>query len=775
MTFRALRVVILALCAAAAADASQAPPPAAAPSAPAAVASAELPFAIEGPAPPVLPERIARDDAGRATIRAIRLAEPLRVDGRLEEAVYRQERAVSDFIQTEPVEGGPATEKTELWIMFDRDNVYVAFRVFESQPERRVANVMQKDNGLLFQNDGVMFVLDPFYDRRNGVGFMLNAIGGRTDGQITDERWSRDWNTIWDMRVADFDGGWTAEVALPFKSMRYRPGAAQVWGFNARRIDRWKNEYSHLVPVERQQAGNGVYRMSRAASIVGLEAPAGSKNLEFRPYAISNASTIRPPNDPNGSTVSSDSNDLTADVGLDAKYGITQNMTADFTVNTDFAQVEADEQQVNLTRFSLFFPEKREFFLENAGLFTFGGDGGFNPARNDMPLLFYSRRIGLNAGQVVPIDAGARLTGRMGRYSVGVVDIQTGGERISGTRPTNFSAVRVKRDVLGRSSIGVIATGRSLAQSGAGSNAAYGVDGTFGFFTNLTIDTYWARTATDGLSGRDTSYRTQVDYNGQTYGLQAERLVIGEHFNPEVGFVRRADIRKSYMQGRYSPYPTTLGPVRRLAFTGSIGYFENGAGRREARDIDGDFTIDFDTADRLSMSYSSSYEFVPRPFRIASGVTVPMGGYDYDSATVAFQAGQQRKFNGRLALERGSFYDGTKTTTSLSTGRATVTSQLSVEPTFSVNAVDLPAGSFTTTLIGSRVTYTMTPFMFTSALLQYNSDARNVSANVRLRWEYRPGSELFVVYNEERDTLARGLPDMRNRAFIVKVNRLLRF
>ena len=254
---------------------------------------AELPFAIDGPPPPALPERISRDDSGRATIRAIGLAEPLRLDGRLDEMVYEQEQAISDFIQTDPIEGGPATEKTELWVMFDRENVYVAFRVWESQPERRVANVMQKDNGLLFQNDGVMFVLDPFYDRRNGVGFMLNAIGGRTDGQVTDERWSRDWNMVWDVKVADFEGGWTAEVALPFKSLRYRPGTAQVWGFNARRIDRWKNEYSHLMPVERQEAGSGVYRMSRAATIVGLEAPPGSKNLEFKPYAISNASANR--------------------------------------------------------------------------------------------------------------------------------------------------------------------------------------------------------------------------------------------------------------------------------------------------------------------------------------------------------------------------------------------------------------------------------------------------------------------------------------------------
>ena len=333
----------------------------------------------------------------------------------------------------------------------------------------------------------------------------------------------------------------------------------------------------------------------------------------------------------------------------------------------------------------------------------------------------------------------ARLTGRVGRYSVGVVDIQSGSEAVSGTRATNFSAVRVKRDVLERSSIGVIATGRSVTQAGAGSNAAYGVDGAFGFFTNLAVDAYWARTATDGLSGGDTSYRGAVNYNGLTYGLQAERLVIGEHFNPEVGFVRRGDIRKSFAQARYSPWPKAMGPVRRISLVGSIGYVENGARQLETRDVDGEFAIDFNTADRVSVGYAGSYELVPRPFRIATGVTVPAGGYDYGSTTVAFQAGQQRKFNGRVSLDRGSLYDGTKTTIGLSTGRATLSPQLSVEPTFSVNDVDLPQGSFVTTLVGSRVTYTMTPLMFASALVQYNSDARNVSANVRLRWEYRPG------------------------------------
>ena len=506
--------------------------------------------------------------------------------------VYEQEQAISDFIQTDPIEGGPATEKTELWVMFDRENVYVAFRVWESQRERRVANVMQKDNGLLFQNDGVMFVFDPFYDRRNGVGFMLNAIGGRTDGQVTDERWSRDWNMVWDVKVADFDGGWTAEVALPFKSLRYRPGTAQVWGFNARRIDRWKNEYSHLMPVERQEAGSGVYRMSRAATVIGLEAPPGSKNLEFKPYAISNASSI----EPRTLRTSTAERFERSDGRRRHRRKVRHHPEPDRRLHRQHrlrpgrGRRAADQPhalQPVLPREARLLPrERRALRLRRRQQFQCG------PQRRAAALLQPANRAQCRPGRA-DRRRRAALTGRVGRYSVGVIDIQTGSEAVSGTRATNFSAVRVKRDVLSRSSIGVIATGRSVTQDGAGSNAAYGVDGAFGFFTNLAVDAYWARTATDGLSGSDTSYRGVVNYNGLTYGLQAERLVIGEHFNPEVGFVRRGDIRKSFAQARYSPWPTSIGPVRRISLVGSIGYVENGARQLEARDIDGEF------ADRL--------------------------------------------------------------------------------------------------------------------------------------------------------------------------------
>ena len=347
MRRRTAYLVIGAVLLSPAAHAGQASGPSAVPDPPA--ASAEVQVLFDGPPPPVAPEAISRDASGKATLRAIRLTEPLRVDGRLDEAVYERERPMSDFIQTEPQEGAPATEKTEIWVMFDEDNLYVTFRCFETQPERRIANVMQKDNGNLFQNDGVSFFLDTFYDRRNGVGFMIGPIGGRTDGQITDERWNRDWNTIWDLKTADFDGGWAAEAVIPFKSLRYRPGQAQVWGFNARRIDRGKNEISFLVPMPRQWGANGIWHASVAPTMVGVEVPPGAKNLDIKPYAISNLVTDR-------TATPRISNDFDPDFGIDVKYGITQNLIADLTLNTDFAQVEADEQQVNLTRFSCSFP-----------------------------------------------------------------------------------------------------------------------------------------------------------------------------------------------------------------------------------------------------------------------------------------------------------------------------------------------------------------------------------------------------------------------------------
>ena len=739
-----------------------------APVSPPAIAGvAQLPAGASGPAAPLAPDVIARDAVGRATIRAQRLDMPLVIDGRLDESLYERTPPISDLVQTEPQAGRPATQRTEAWLFFDQDAVYVAFRCWESNPERMVLNEMRRDNLTnIANNERISWVFDTFFDRRNGVMFTVTPIGARIDAQLTDRQTNVDWNPVWDFATSRFDGGWMVEAAIPFKSLRYRPGQAQVWGFQIQRMNRWKNEVSTLVPVPNALGVGGLFQTSLAATVVGLEAPSGSRTLEVKPYVVSAlASALR--------ATPRVANDFTAAVGGDVKYGVTQNLTADLTFNTDFAQVEADEQQINLTRFSLFFPEKREFFLENQGLFAFGGVP-LTSAAGDLPILFYSRRIGLDpVGGVVPIDAGGRLTGRVGRLSVGALSVQSDDVPGAAFRATNFSAVRIKRDFLRRSGIGVVLTNRSVGQAGRGQNLVGGVDGTFRFFNNLNVNTFWARTDTTGVSGDDVSYRGQVDYGGDRYGLQLEQLAVGKHFNPEMGFVRRPDIRRSFAQARFSPRPRANRSIRKFSWTGSFAYVENGAGRVESRNTVGEFAIDFQNSDRLAVTYAANDEFLPRPFRIAPTVSLPVGSYDFRGLRVAFTLGQQRTVSANVAVEHGTFYNGHRTMAEFTRSRVKLTPRLSVEPSYTVNWVDLVEGSFTTTLAGGRVVYGVTPMMFASELVQYNSSSRSMSANVRLRWEYSPGSELFVVYNEDRDTLAPRYPELTTRAVIVKLTRLI--
>ena len=719
-----------------------------------------------GPPPPALPATMARDADGRVTVRAIKLTSPLRVDGQLDETLYSAYQPITDFIQLEPSHGAPATEKSEVWIAFDADQVYVGFRAWESQPERMVLTEMRRDANSTWQSESLSFAFDTFYDRRNSLNFYLNAVGGRMDGQVTNEgNWSADWNPVWDFEVRQTPDGWTGELAIPFKSIRYKAGREQVWGLQIRRVNRWKNELSFLTALPVGNTGNAIFRMSQAATLVGIEAPSSGLALDVKPYVTSGLSTDR-------TATPQVTNALDKDFGLDVKYGLTRSLAADFTYNTDFAQVEADEQQVNLTRFSLFFPEKRDFFLENAGVFTFG----VTSANTDAPTLFYSRRIGLDGGRVVPIDAGGRLTGRAGKYAIGLINIQTDDVAAAGIPSTNFAVARVRRDVLRRSVVGAIATRRSAISGGTGAGETYGVDGTFAFFTNLTINTYWARTLTPGIRGNDTSYRAWFNFNGDRYGLVAERLMVGDHFNPEVGFVRRDDFLKTRLQARFSPRPVKrFRAVRRFFYQVNSDYWENGAGRKEQRDVSADFQIEFQNSDRLETSYQELYEFVPAPFRIARGVTIPTGGYTRRTFGVQYQLGQQHTASGTVGVEHGPFYGGERTALGFTGARVSVSPQLAVEPRVSIDRVALPFGDFTSTLVSSRVTYTITPMMFVSGLLQYNSGNNSFGTNVRMRWEYMPGSELFVVYNDGRDTTPRGMPELQNRALVFKINRLLRF
>lgn len=698
-------------------------------------------------------------------------------DGRLDELFYTNVPPIAGFLQQDPAEGQPSEEKTEVWVFFDDEFMYVSARLWETEPSRRVMSDLQRDSMNLYNNDHFGIMFDTFYDRRNGYYFYANAQGGMQDGSLTNEQPNNNWNGIWDVRTAEFDGGWTAEFRVPFRSMRFREGVG-VWGINFRRMVRWRNETSFLTPIPQSWGRRGFTKVSSAGTLTGFTPPPKGRSLDIKPYALGSLLTNR-------LTTPPVTNARDGAFGVDVKWGVTQTLVADFTYNTDFAQVEDDEQQVNLTRFSLFFPEKREFFLEGQDVFGFGGGGmgmgggggGRMMGPNNTPVLFFSRRIGLTDGEVVPIRAGGRLLGRAGRYQIGAVHMQTGDVEGAGIPITDFSVLRVNRDVLRRSRIGVIATARR-PDGGAG-NYAFGGDAQFNLYENVQASGYLAGTHTDGTASagawdRDLSYRGRLDWNADRYGLQAEHLFVGDDFNPGVGFLRRSAFHRSYAQARFSPRPARLAAVRRLVYEASLDYTTDTNRRLESREAQGTVRVEFESGDQWTTEYTRSFEYLAEAFDVGRDVSVPTGAYSFGRVRTNYQMGPQRRLSGTFAVAGGTFYDGTLTELSWR-GRVELTSRFYLEPNLSWNRGTMAAGDFTTALASSRITYALSPRMFVSALAQYQSRAETLATNLRFRWEYQPGSELFVVYSDGRTTEGPGAPSLDNRSVILKLTKLFRY
>ena len=738
---------------------------------------------LEGPPSPAPPEVIARDEQGRITMRAMRVPSPFVFDGALDEPFYKDVRSVGDFIQQEPHEGQPATDKTEVWVFFDRDYLYVSARMYDAQPDKRVATEMRRDANNLYNNDHFGVSFDGFYDRRNGYGFAVNPLGGMLDWSITNERPNNDWNGVWDVKTGTFSNGWTVEIRFPFRSFRFKENG-HVWGMNFRRRVIAKNEVTYLAPVQAAWGRPAMSKMSVAATVTGIEVPAKGKNIDVKPYGLGSMATdrtLRPPVSNNGD----------GNAGFDVKWGVRQTLVADLTVNTDFAQVEDDQQVVNLTRFSVLFPEKRDFFLEGADTFNFangstgtggtgsgGGTQGSSQNTSTAPLLFYSRRIGFANGFTVPIWAGGRLLGRSGPWQYGLLNMQTGESADANAPSTNFSVVRVNRDLFRRSRVGGIFTRRDpvvATKAGASGpdNLAYGVDGLVNPTNDISIVTYAAKTETEGKSGKDTSYRGRFDWTPDKYGISAEYLTVGTNFNPELGFLRRTAFTRSYGQGRYSPRPGWRG-IRKIYFLGSVDYITDPSYRPESKETQGNYQMDLENGDGFSSDVSRNYERLTTRFDVGNGVFIPPGEYRMTQSHVSYILGQQRPVSGSLTAGYGGFYGGSLTEFTWS-GRVELSNQFYLEPILSWNHVDVPQGIANNNLFSTRATYTLSTRMFVSALVQYQARTSSVTTNARFRWEYLPGSELFVVYSDGRTTLNTGFPETQNRSLVVKATRLFRW
>ena len=725
---------------------------------------------ILGPPAPAAGKAVSRDADGGVTLRAFRLAEPLTVDGVLDDPVYDQVPAADGFLQQEPNEGAPASESTRVWVLYDADSLYIAAELEEEHPERLMASEMRRDHRSIGWNDSFQIVLDTFYDRRNGFLFHTNALGALFDAQVTDERnTNSDWNTVWWVKSQVVEEGWTVEIRIPFRSLRYSAGGAQLWGINFQRNIKHKNEKVFFTPTPQAYNRDGLVRLSNAATLVGLEAPAGSRRMELKPYAIG-SQTHAPLRDIN--------NEWSGDVGGDFKFGVTDGLTADLTWNTDFAQVEDDESQVNLSRFSLFYPEKREFFLEGQGVFDFGGRqtrafGGGGPS--DAPIPFFSRSIGISGGSSVPILGGARLHGRTGAYTMGIMNIQTGETAGLDVESTNFSAFRMKRDLFSRSNIGVIATHRNINADGSGSNSLYGVDGNLNPSDNIRINTFYMATSEPGVETghQAASYMGQFNYDTDLIDLTAERLYLGEDFNPGMGFVRRRDFTKNGASFQLSPRPRGIEAIRQFELKFQANNYDRPDGEMETREYKFEGKAILESSDRLVVDHTMTEERLLDGFDLSTEVAVPAGNYRFNRTGLRLWLGTHRSFSGYFRYEFGDFFGGTRREVSY-WGRAEVSQRLSMEPNISLNWIEVPGGEVQAQVSSLRATYTVSPRSFLGALVQYNSAAQLMSANVRFRWEYSPGSDVFVVFSTNRDG-DDGLSGLTDRALVVKFTRLFRF
>lgn len=702
-----------------------------------------------------IPGVAQQDPIGRTTpaarppaARSVTLSTPPRIDGRLDEEVWQRARAIEDFTQREPRQGEPVSEHTVVRIMTDKDALYVGAWLFDRTPSGIVPGERIRD-AVLTNSDYFGIVLDTYHDRQNGFVFATTPSGIEYDGQVTKEGegggvfqsgqsrvqsgsmggFNLNWDATWSVATSVDSAGWYAEIRIPFATLRYGGGGTQVWGLNLVRGIRRGNEESFWAPIPRQF---NLMRLSMAGTLEGITVPS-RRVATVTPYVLGAAKKEYVPEP---------ATDYPFEIGGDAKFGLTPSLTLDLTYNTDFAQVEVDEVRSNLTRFPLFFPEKRPFFLENAGVFSAG-----TPLAAD---LFFSRRIGLNdSGQAVPIIGGGRLTGKVAGVTVGLLQLFTDDvEPVS--RGNSYTVARATRELGTRSRIGAIFVQRIATSDGDNHNRTYGLDGRIGLGEAWTVDWWGGKTETPGLSGRDAAFSLRVGQQDAKWMNSLRYLQVGEDFNPEVGFLPRAG------------YRLVEATIFRIVRTPGISWMRQWNPHISVREWRGfdwehqsnyyhiDPEFEFSSGGRLGPELDFQGETLVQPFEIADGVILQAGRYDWVFNAWDFDTNPSAPFSIISRLELGGFYGGTKYG-----GAATFTFRPSAAFTSSLlvdyQDVNLDEGDFTRSVLGLKLGYFFTPRISVQSLVQYSNQAQAWTANVRFAWLNTAGTGLFVVFNDAEE------------------------
>jgi len=720
------------------------------------------------------PPAAASEVTPRPTIHALAIESPIVVDGVLEESEWLRAEVGRDFVTREPEDKLPASEPTEFSVLYTPSTLYFGIRAYDSRPDAIIAKEMERDAPLGQNDDSIAIVLDTFADRRNCYSFEINPNGARTDALVTDEgqEINTDWDGVWSVATRRDGEGWSAEVAIPFSTLRYQRGGT-VWGLNIRRFIRHKNEETHWAALNREIGPRSMaitiyaaHWVSLAGELRGLEGIRPSRRLDLKPFMVGALSET--PAAPDG-----DDRDDDTEAGLDVKLGVAKSLSVDLTYNTDFAEVEVDQQQVNLTRFSLFFPEKREFFLENSGIFDFGPPNrGRDEREVNLLDVFFSRRIGLEQGQQVPMEWGGRVTGRLGGWNLGLLNVATEGVDEEGRffPDTQFGVARLKRNLGRRSSIGAIFTDRD--EDGPASNEVYGLDLSWKPTQATDFFLFGAQSDDPSASGDEGSWGTGFLYVARDLRASVDVVEAQEGFNPGIGFLQRDDFLRYNPRVRYTPRIDRFGQ-RGLFFEAVVDYFaRSSTDELESRRVQLSPIGARSKSEFLwRLAWIDDTEQLFEPFAIRPGFVIPPGLYRFDSWELAGRTNPGKLVSARGTLGTGDFYSGERSFVNLTT-LFRASRFFRVETLWAWNDVELPQGDFTTSIYSALLNVSFTPDLRVNTLMQYNDAAELVGLNVRFNWQYQPGADLYVVYNENWDAPTFSARETTRRQLIVKVTYL---
>lgn len=698
--------------------------------------------------------------------KAIRTTEHIVIDGVLDEQTWTQNPDIGPFVEREPRSGAEPTEQTKVWVAYDNNALYIAVRCLDDHPEKIVAKQMIRD-GRMRDDDQLEVLIDTFNDGHSAYYFATNPAGSLQEGRITESAgFNLNWDAIWYLRCRIDKLGWTAEFKIPFKTLAFNPHNTS-WGFNVQRtlvrtreVSRWA---SPSFDVQ-------FWQIALAGSIDGIEGISKGIGLDVKPYGLGGFSR-----DVTQPIVSRSLHKA----GADIFYRVTPNLTSTTTFNTDFAETEVDTRQINLTQYPLFYPEKRAFFLEDAGVFDFAPSGSLTPggAQNPDFLPFFSRQIGLVNGQPVPITAGTKLTGKIGRFDVGLMDIET---RDSDAAPgRNFAVGRVKANFFKQSYIGALFT--SGEPTGTTTNTLGGVDlrlstaNFLGTSKNFSITAFGSKTHTGNLKGRDSAWGVDISYPNDRYVARYQWRVIGQNYDPALGFVARPATRFSDIRLEFRPRPDFWIVRQMFHVFEYTSYFNLAYHAPETRRVlASPLDWQFQNGGHIELDWMPEFERLFVPFEIHTGVFIPPGAYWFQRGRVDLSTSENQPLLLEATWGFGAFYTGKEqdlsTTLTWKKSRH-VTTSFGLQQYF----VDLPQGPFNTRLALYRLDYAFTPFLSLSSFVQYDTDSRNLGLQSRLRWIVKPGNELFFVVNHawQRDPLDRFLPVTTNVE--AKLNYTFRF